>query len=101
MTNRGLFVLLAAASIGIDVAITLYSNHSGYMIISAVLVLAIAAFVIFGALRGYTVAVIILIALFVLSVLVIISDFFPIEALRNIIEPEETVGLKIVNLFTL
>ena len=101
MTNRGLFAVLASTSIGIDLVTTVFNDHSVGTIIGAVVLLALSALAIFGALRGYKVAVAGLAVIFVLSVLTSLSDFFPIEALRNIIAPEETIAMKLTNLLTL
>ena len=57
MTNRGLFAILALTSIMIDaVAVSIYL-HSREVTIFVAICAAIAAFVIYGAFRGYKIAV--------------------------------------------
>ena len=67
----------------------------------APIVLAIAALIIFGAVRGYKVALVGLAVWFGFGVISSVSDFFPIEVLRNVVEPGETIAIKVTNLLTL
>ena len=57
--------------------------------------------VIFGAFRGYKIALAAVAAWFIFSVLATFNDFFAIEALRNVLTPEDTIAMKITDLFTL
>jgi hypothetical protein len=78
MTNRGLFAILASASIVIDaVSVSIYL-HSRDVTIFVAIYAAIVAFVIYGAFRGYKIAIALL-AVFCAWSIVTSSRYFSLD----------------------
>lgn len=101
MTNRGLFAVLASTSIGVDLLTEVLCDPSTDTMIGAAMTLVIAAAMIFGVFRDSIIALVGLAIWLYFSVVSSVNDFFPIEALRHVFAPGETIAIKVTNLVTL